>query len=57
MLATVIPDGCEGLDFGCGDGRVAIPLAALGYEVTAVDSSQRMLDRLAERLPDANRPS
>ncbi|WP_282790914.1 class I SAM-dependent methyltransferase [Streptomyces sp. CC224B] len=47
MLAQVIPDGARVLDFGCGDGRVAIPLAAHGYEVTAVDSSQRMLDRLA----------
>jgi 2-polyprenyl-3-methyl-5-hydroxy-6-metoxy-1,4-benzoquinol methylase len=52
MLASVIPDGAKVLDFGCGDGRVAIPLAALGYELTAVDSSQRMLDRLAERAPD-----
>lgn len=52
MLATVIPDGAKVLDFGCGDGRVAIPLAALGYEVTAVDSSQRMLDRLTEHAPD-----
>lgn len=51
-LATVIPDGAKVLDFGCGDGRVAIPLAALGYEVTAVDSSQNMLDRLTERAPD-----
>ncbi|MFJ3950309.1 class I SAM-dependent methyltransferase [Streptomyces libani] len=52
MLASVIPDGAKVLDFGCGDGRVAIPLAALGYEMTAVDASQRMLDRLAERAPD-----
>ncbi|MFE4818616.1 class I SAM-dependent methyltransferase [Streptomyces sp. NPDC056704] len=52
MLASVIPDGVKVMDFGCGDGRVAIPMAALGYEVTAVDSSQRMLDRLAERAPD-----
>ncbi|MGW1015593.1 class I SAM-dependent methyltransferase [Streptomyces niveus] len=52
MLATVIPGGAKVLDFGCGDGRVAIPLAALGYEVTAVDSSQRMLDRLSERAPE-----
>lgn len=52
MLASVIPDGSKVMDFGCGDGRVAIPLAGLGYEVTAVDSSQRMLDRLAERAPD-----
>ena len=46
MLATVIPDGAKTLDFGCGDGRVAIPMAALGYDVTAVDASQNMLDRL-----------
>jgi 2-polyprenyl-3-methyl-5-hydroxy-6-metoxy-1,4-benzoquinol methylase len=52
MLASVIPDGAKVMDFGCGDGRVAIPLAAIGYEVTAVDSSQRMLDRLTERAPD-----
>ena len=52
MLASVITDGAKVLDFGCGDGRVAIPMAGLGYDVTAVDSSQRMLDRLAERAPD-----
>ncbi|MEU5772712.1 class I SAM-dependent methyltransferase [Streptomyces venezuelae] len=52
MLATVIPGGAKVLDFGCGDGRVAIPLAAFGYDVTAVDASQRMLDRLTARAPD-----
>lgn len=52
MLATVIPAGAKVLDFGCGDGRVAIPMAELGYEVTAVDASQRMLDRLSERAPE-----
>ncbi|MDX5563745.1 class I SAM-dependent methyltransferase [Streptomyces sp. ID05-04B] len=52
MLATVIPDGSKVLDFGCGDGRVAIPVAGLGYEVTAVDSSQRMLARLTDRAPE-----
>jgi len=51
-LSTVFPDGAKVMDFGCGDGRVAIPLAQLGYEVTAVDASQRMLDRLTERAPD-----
>lgn len=51
MLATVIPDGAKVMDFGCGDGRVAIPLAQLGYDVTAVDSSQNMLDRLTARAP------
>jgi 2-polyprenyl-3-methyl-5-hydroxy-6-metoxy-1,4-benzoquinol methylase len=52
MLATVIPAGAKVLDFGCGDGRVAIPLAGLGYEVTAADASQRMLDRLADVTAD-----
>jgi 2-polyprenyl-3-methyl-5-hydroxy-6-metoxy-1,4-benzoquinol methylase len=52
VLATVIPDGAKVMDFGCGDGRVAIPMAALGYEVTGVDSSRRMLDRLTERAPE-----
>ncbi|MFE9003097.1 class I SAM-dependent methyltransferase [Streptomyces sp. NPDC007875] len=52
MLASVIPDGAKVMDFGCGDGRVAIPMTALGYEVTAVDSSPRMLDRLAEITDD-----
>lgn len=51
ILGTVIPDGAKVMDFGCGDGRVAIPLAELGYEVTAVDSSRNMLDRLSERAP------
>ncbi|MEU5900572.1 class I SAM-dependent methyltransferase [Streptomyces venezuelae] len=52
MLASVIPDGAKVLDFGCGDGRVAVPMAGLGYDVTAIDASQRMLDRLTERAPD-----
>lgn len=52
MLATVLPAGAKVIDYGCGDGRVAIPLRALGYDVTAVDSSQAMLDRLLERDPD-----
>ncbi|MDQ0694216.1 bifunctional 2-polyprenyl-6-hydroxyphenol methylase/3-demethylubiquinol 3-O-methyltransferase UbiG [Streptomyces sp. W4I9-2] len=52
MLATAIPDGAKVLDFGCGDGRVAIPMAALGFEVTAFDASQNMLDRLTGRDPD-----
>lgn len=52
MLATVIPGNAKVMDFGCGDGRVAIPMAEWGYEVTAVDASSRMLDRLTERAPD-----
>lgn len=51
LLATVLPSGCRVVDFGCGDGRVTIPLAALGYEVIGTDSSPNMLDRLAAANP------
>ena len=51
LLGTVLPDDCKVVDFGCGDGRVAIPLRELGYDVTAVDASQTMIDRLHQRDP------
>lgn len=34
------------LDFGAGTGRISIPLAKFGYEVTAVDCSSEMLAEL-----------
>lgn len=49
LLATVLPDGCRVVDFGCGDGRVAIPLAQLGYRVTGADASANMLRRFREK--------
>ncbi len=36
------------LDYGCGDGRVALPMARLGWSVVPLDSSPRMRVRLAE---------
>jgi SAM-dependent methyltransferase len=50
-LAKVLPAGCDVLDFGCGDGRIAIPLAQNGYRVTGADSSPRMLAAFATRAP------
>ncbi|UPZ27643.1 class I SAM-dependent methyltransferase [Streptomyces sp. LRE541] len=50
-IAGVLPAGARVLDFGAGDGRVAIPLRAMGYDVTAVDSSPRRLSALADRDP------
>ena len=38
------------LDVGGGAGHQSFPLAAAGYEVTLLDSSQAMLDRAAGRL-------
>lgn len=44
--AQYIPAGGKVLDFGAGDGRVAIPLSKLGFSVLAVDSSPQMLRKL-----------
>lgn len=41
------------IDFGCGYGRLTIPLADAGYSVLAVDASQAMLDGLLERAKAA----
>ncbi|MBM4416132.1 MAG: class I SAM-dependent methyltransferase [Chloroflexi bacterium] len=41
------------LELGCGTGRVAIPLAAAGLEVTGVDASPRMLAVAQERAQAA----
>lgn len=51
QLASVFPSRCSVLDFGCGDGRVAVPMQRHGYRVIGVDSSQRMLDELAKNTP------
>lgn len=50
-LARLFPDKGRILDYGCGDGRVAIPLHRLGYDVTAADTSLNMLDLLRDREP------
>jgi SAM-dependent methyltransferase len=39
----VIPPGAEVLDLGCGVGRIAHALIALGHPVVAVDESAEML--------------
>ncbi len=40
------------LELGAGTGRVAVPMAAAGLVVTAVDTSEAMLDRLTARDAD-----
>ena len=40
------------LDVGAGTGRMSIPLSKLGYQVTAVDASQKMLKVLKEKDTD-----
>ncbi|MFI6510115.1 class I SAM-dependent methyltransferase [Streptosporangium sp. NPDC050855] len=52
QLAEVLKPGSRVVDFGCGDGRVAIPLKRLGFDVTGADASPKMLAHLAENDPD-----
>lgn len=52
LLAHSIPVGAKVMDFGAGDGRVAIPLRDMGYDVTAADGSAPMIDQLAANDPE-----
>lgn len=52
LLQEDIPAGAKVLDFGVGDGRVAIPLRGMGYDVTGADASATMLTALAANDPD-----
>lgn len=46
FVADLLPDGGTVLDFGCGDGRIAIPLTVMGFDVVAVDAAPEMIERL-----------
>jgi SAM-dependent methyltransferase len=50
VLSTCAPPA-RLLDVGCGTGALAERLAARGYEVTGLDPSPGMLDRLRARTP------
>jgi 2-polyprenyl-3-methyl-5-hydroxy-6-metoxy-1,4-benzoquinol methylase len=46
--------GLDVLDLGCGTGRHAISMASRGARLTAVDFSDRMLERAKQRRGGAN---
>lgn len=48
-----VGSGGVAIDLGAGAGRDTIALAAAGYRVTAVDLSERGLDRIRERAENA----
>jgi SAM-dependent methyltransferase len=51
-VSGLLPAGAgRVLELGVGTGRIAVPLAAAGAEVTGVDASPRMLELLARRDP------
>jgi SAM-dependent methyltransferase len=52
--------GCKILDVPCGIGRVAVPLAKLGYSVTGIDFSPHLVDaakKKARKFSVTNRAS
>jgi SAM-dependent methyltransferase len=52
IITALRPAPGRVLDLGAGTGRIAIPLALLGYHVTAVEHSAGMADVLTERARD-----
>jgi SAM-dependent methyltransferase len=53
LLDLAPPPGPRAVDLCCGTGRHAVPLAARGYEVTAVDRTARYLERARARAEEA----
>ncbi|HTJ72002.1 MAG TPA: class I SAM-dependent methyltransferase [Actinospica sp.] len=45
IVHAAVPEGSDVLELGCGTGRIATPLAALGHRVVGVDESAEMLAR------------
>ena len=45
VVAPELPNGAPVLDAGCGTGNLAVRLAQKGWEVTAIDGAEGMLDR------------
>ena len=53
-IQSRFPKGIKILDFGAGTGRLAIPLAEMGYQVFAVDQCSEMLQVLKEKAEAKN---
>ncbi|WP_288784879.1 class I SAM-dependent methyltransferase [Microbacterium lacticum] len=49
---SIGPDASTVLEFGIGNGRLAIPMAESGFHVTGIDTSQSMIDTLRARAGD-----
>jgi 2-polyprenyl-3-methyl-5-hydroxy-6-metoxy-1,4-benzoquinol methylase len=49
FVFNLLPKGAAVLDFGCGDGRVAIPMQQMGMDVFAVDAAPEMIKRLVDQ--------
>ncbi len=40
-----LPAGSQVLDVACGDGRISLALARMGFQVTGLDASEALLDK------------
>lgn len=54
LLLLNLKPGAKVLDLGCGQGRISIPLAEQGYEVTGIDISEDLLNEASRRARDSN---
>lgn len=52
LFLELLPPPARTLDLGCGEGRLARDLTALGYEVVAVDASSTMVAAAREAAPE-----
>lgn len=52
FLSSNVPPGARVLELGCGSGRDAAWMISAGYEVTAADGSQAMLDQALSAHPE-----
>jgi SAM-dependent methyltransferase len=50
IIEGIIRPPANIVDFGAGTGRLSIPLAQKGYDVTAVDPCQEMLNQLQQKI-------
>jgi SAM-dependent methyltransferase len=53
LLFPALPAGAALLDVCCGCGHITRALALRGYHVTGLDSSQELIARASELLPDS----
>lgn len=49
----IVPEGCEILEVGCGDGDLAMHLIKLGAKVTGIDTDKQMINSAQEKGLDA----
>ncbi|MCM3086763.1 class I SAM-dependent methyltransferase [Bhargavaea ginsengi] len=52
ILGHLPPPGSAVIDLACGTGRISLPVAAAGYEVTGVDLHEGMLARAREKAAE-----